>query len=447
MIWANQHTMEESFRLDRRAPWYLTRPINTAAVRPADRGTDPAPRFYPHLLPTLYPQEGYGQARFPSQDGESARLPLVAGQRRPRAGPGRTRPRAVRDLAGSGRARHPPGGTLRDRQQRTASGRRRPAVRPRRGAGADRGRRAADQLSVLARGRRHRATLGQLLDHAARSRRPDDLRPVRRPARAQPDPHRDPRRAPAGLGAGRGRPRPRAVRDRHQPGADRRLVEDSAERAAAAAGGAAAREAGRGRQPAGPAVAAGRRSAAGRSGLRDLSHRPSGELSAGRSGPPATRVPRAFPDAAGREHRRLSRAGRAARRPRAVRVHQQGPEQLLLRVPRLDGRADRAHAAQRVPPGDPARRAGAGREPASTTWVEASTSTSRPSTPPAPRWSCTATRSRCTGTRSCRSGRRRSPTPSGRSRWLASSTATRRPSSWSGRHRRCPRTRCASAPA
>src|SRR5690606_11356394 len=44
VVHATQETFEEAFRLDRRAPFFTTHPINVGAALGADRGTEPAPR-------------------------------------------------------------------------------------------------------------------------------------------------------------------------------------------------------------------------------------------------------------------------------------------------------------------------------------------------------------------------------------------------------------------
>lgn len=72
LIAATQEHFEEAFRLDRRAPFYTTHPINVGALLQGDRGTDPAPRHAAHLLADAFPQLGFGQARFPSRDGNGA---------------------------------------------------------------------------------------------------------------------------------------------------------------------------------------------------------------------------------------------------------------------------------------------------------------------------------------------------------------------------------------
>ncbi len=72
IITATQEMFEEAFRLDRRAPFYTTYPINVGALLGNDRGTDPASRHNAHLLADAYPSMGFGQARFPSRDGNGS---------------------------------------------------------------------------------------------------------------------------------------------------------------------------------------------------------------------------------------------------------------------------------------------------------------------------------------------------------------------------------------
>lgn len=71
---ATQAQMEEMFRLDRRVPQWLTYPINTSAVNPRDRGTDPSVRTNAHLLSFAFPDAGFGQPRFPDDDGTEGAL-------------------------------------------------------------------------------------------------------------------------------------------------------------------------------------------------------------------------------------------------------------------------------------------------------------------------------------------------------------------------------------
>ena len=71
LLWgaATQEQVEEFTRLDRRMPYWLTFPINTSAILPADSGTVPALRTPAHLLGPLFPEAGFGEPRFPDREG------------------------------------------------------------------------------------------------------------------------------------------------------------------------------------------------------------------------------------------------------------------------------------------------------------------------------------------------------------------------------------------
>ncbi len=73
-VWNTQRLFEESFRLDRRAPFWTTTPINLGALQPSELGNDPAPRYFPHLVPIAYPGLGLGAPRFPGDDPADASL-------------------------------------------------------------------------------------------------------------------------------------------------------------------------------------------------------------------------------------------------------------------------------------------------------------------------------------------------------------------------------------
>lgn len=76
---ATQEMLEESIRLDRRHPHWMTYPINTGASDPLDRGTNPVPRTNAHILADAFPEMGFGQRRFPLREGgASAMGPLPA---------------------------------------------------------------------------------------------------------------------------------------------------------------------------------------------------------------------------------------------------------------------------------------------------------------------------------------------------------------------------------
>ncbi|MBL8755931.1 MAG: hypothetical protein JNK15_21730, partial [Planctomycetes bacterium] len=58
--WKTQEMLEEAFTLDRRAPFWTTLPVNLGHPVPIDVGNDPAPRYFPHLVPVAYPEMGFG---------------------------------------------------------------------------------------------------------------------------------------------------------------------------------------------------------------------------------------------------------------------------------------------------------------------------------------------------------------------------------------------------
>lgn len=74
--WATQELLEEAFRLDQRAPYWMTAPVNTGPVLPNDLGNNPASRFYAQLVPMAFPSAGFGQARYPSTDRAEAAIAL-----------------------------------------------------------------------------------------------------------------------------------------------------------------------------------------------------------------------------------------------------------------------------------------------------------------------------------------------------------------------------------
>ncbi|MBX3464478.1 MAG: hypothetical protein KF830_15015 [Planctomycetes bacterium] len=75
--WDTQRSFEESFRLDRRAPFWTTTPINLGALQPSEPGNDPAPRYFPHLVPIANPGLGLGAPRFATDDRADASLQLA----------------------------------------------------------------------------------------------------------------------------------------------------------------------------------------------------------------------------------------------------------------------------------------------------------------------------------------------------------------------------------
>ncbi len=70
--WATQELLEDAFQLDRRAPYWVTLPVNLGHPIPNDVGNDPAPRYFPHLIPVAYPGLGFGESRYPATDDADA---------------------------------------------------------------------------------------------------------------------------------------------------------------------------------------------------------------------------------------------------------------------------------------------------------------------------------------------------------------------------------------
>lgn len=66
---ATQEALEDAFRLDRHTPWWQTGPINTSAVAAHDVDTAPPLRTGAHLFAELFPDMGFGEARFPDRSG------------------------------------------------------------------------------------------------------------------------------------------------------------------------------------------------------------------------------------------------------------------------------------------------------------------------------------------------------------------------------------------
>ncbi|HEU4417381.1 MAG TPA: hypothetical protein VFT55_00505, partial [Planctomycetota bacterium] len=66
--WSTQEVLEEAFQLDRRAPFWITMPVNLGALLPGEVTNDPASRHTPHVVPFAYPDIGLGEARFPAKD-------------------------------------------------------------------------------------------------------------------------------------------------------------------------------------------------------------------------------------------------------------------------------------------------------------------------------------------------------------------------------------------
>ena len=77
--WATQERFEDAFQLDRRAPFWVTTPVNLGALVRGDLGNDPAPRWFPHLAAVAYPALGLGAPRFPiTDDADSGITPATA---------------------------------------------------------------------------------------------------------------------------------------------------------------------------------------------------------------------------------------------------------------------------------------------------------------------------------------------------------------------------------
>ncbi|MCB9878465.1 MAG: hypothetical protein H6835_12770 [Planctomycetes bacterium] len=66
--WTTQRDFEDAFVLDRRAPYWVTSPINLGHPQGNALGEEPASRYFPHLEPLAYPGMGLGAARFPTDD-------------------------------------------------------------------------------------------------------------------------------------------------------------------------------------------------------------------------------------------------------------------------------------------------------------------------------------------------------------------------------------------
>lgn len=71
---ATQEQLDEAFRLDRRSPFWHTFPINTSALQPFDLNTVPAVHTSAHLLASLFPDAGFGTARWPARSGEAGSM-------------------------------------------------------------------------------------------------------------------------------------------------------------------------------------------------------------------------------------------------------------------------------------------------------------------------------------------------------------------------------------
>jgi hypothetical protein len=85
--WSTQERLEEAFRLDQRAPYFLTAPINTGVVAQTP-GNDPASRYFAHVVGMAFPQLDFGEPRFPSRDDTDARIMQATASAPPSGWPG-----------------------------------------------------------------------------------------------------------------------------------------------------------------------------------------------------------------------------------------------------------------------------------------------------------------------------------------------------------------------
>ncbi len=81
--WRTQERIEDAFRLDQRAPYWLTGPINVGAVGGGELGNDPTSRYVAHLVAIAFPDAGLGQTRYPSRDEAQAYVQPGAASVRP----------------------------------------------------------------------------------------------------------------------------------------------------------------------------------------------------------------------------------------------------------------------------------------------------------------------------------------------------------------------------
>jgi hypothetical protein len=65
--WQTQERLEEAFRLDQRAPFWLTGPENVGATGGGELGNDPVSRYVPHVVGMAFPDMGLGTSRYPSR--------------------------------------------------------------------------------------------------------------------------------------------------------------------------------------------------------------------------------------------------------------------------------------------------------------------------------------------------------------------------------------------
>lgn len=73
-VWNTQRQFEEAFRLDRRAPFWTTTPVNVGNLLRQEPTNDPAPRYAAHLVPVAFPGLGLGAPRYAGDDPADASL-------------------------------------------------------------------------------------------------------------------------------------------------------------------------------------------------------------------------------------------------------------------------------------------------------------------------------------------------------------------------------------
>ncbi len=72
--WQTQERLEEAFRLDQRAPFWLTGPENVGATGGGEVGNDPTSRYVPHVVAMAFPDAGLGTSRYPSRNETDASI-------------------------------------------------------------------------------------------------------------------------------------------------------------------------------------------------------------------------------------------------------------------------------------------------------------------------------------------------------------------------------------
>jgi hypothetical protein len=97
--WATQEEFEWAFQLDRRAPFWTTTPVQLGHLQPREIGNDPAPRYFPHVVPVAFPGIGLGAPRFASNDTADAGIEPACATTPSGAWPGAAAPRAFESFA------------------------------------------------------------------------------------------------------------------------------------------------------------------------------------------------------------------------------------------------------------------------------------------------------------------------------------------------------------